>query len=58
MAAMSSPSSRGRETRNRLSRCWGVELDWSKYPSVLGEVSVRAYTERKMNRMEENKMSN
>jgi hypothetical protein len=40
MASFSSPlADKGRDTRNRLERCWSVTLNWGLFPEVLREVS-------------------
>ena len=41
MASFSSPlADKGRDTRNRLERCWSVTLNWELFPTVLREVSM------------------
>ena len=40
MASFNSPlADKGRDTRNRLERCWSVTLNWGLFPEVLREVS-------------------
>ena len=41
MASFSSPlADKGRDTRNRLERCWSVTLNWELFFTVLREVSM------------------
>lgn len=30
----------GKETRERLEKCWGEEIDWDLYPKPLKEVKL------------------